>query len=154
MAGLVVAGQARDGQVYVAADHSTEGGPAEWARAAVAAYHQHHADQIVAEKNQGGDMVQMTLAQVDSRVPVALVWASRGKQTRAQPVVAAYEQGRVHHVGTTALTALEDELCLWTPLNPSPNRLDALVWAVSHLLGLGEGLTDIDDAIMTRRTPR
>lgn len=117
---------------YIVDDNSLQGSPIEWARAAVAAYHRHKADRIVAEGNNGGEMVAQTIRTVDPSVPVRLVHASRGKQTRAEPVSAVYEQGRGHHVGS--FPALEDELCLWMPGMASPNRLDALVWAVSDLM--------------------
>jgi phage terminase large subunit-like protein len=100
--------------------------------AAVAAYHFAKADRIVAEKNQGGEMVSTVIHQVDPNVPVKLVWASRGKATRAEPIAAIAEQGRDHHVGTFA--ALEDELTLWVPGDASPNRLDAKVWGYTELM--------------------
>ena len=130
-AGIVTAGSAGQ-DIYILEDNSLQGGPLEWARAAVAAYHRHNADRIIAESNNGGEMVEQTLKTVDSSVPVRLVHASRGKQTRAEPVSAVYEQGRGHHVGS--FPALEDELCLWIPGMASPNRLDALVWAATDLL--------------------
>lgn len=128
--GIVTAGIAGT-HAYVLADDSLQGSPLVWARAAVAAYHRWRADEIVAESNQGGEMVAATLAAVDPDVPVRLVHASRGKQARADPVAALYEHGRVHHVGP--FPKLEDELCLWLPGGPSPNRLDALVYAVTAL---------------------
>lgn len=129
-AGIITAG--RLGQdYYTLADDSTHGSPDTWARAAVTAYHRHKADCIVAEKNNGGDMVMAVIKQVDPLVNVKLVWASRGKATRAEPIAAIAEQGRDHHVGVFA--ALEDELCMWTPGDDSPNRLDAKVWAVTEL---------------------
>lgn len=130
-AGIVTAGRHGD-RFYTLADDSQQGSPEQWARAAVTAYHRHKADAIVAESNNGGEMVLSVIRQVDSRVPVVLVHASRGKRTRAQPVSTIYEQGRGHHVGS--FPALEDELCLWVPGDPSPNRLDALVWAGTHLM--------------------
>lgn len=130
-AGIVTAGR-RGGDFYVLADDTLQGSPEQWARAAVTAYHRSEADCIVAEKNNGGEMVASVIAQVDRSVPVRLVWASRGKQTRAQPVAVVYEQGRGHHVG--AFPALEDEMCLWVPGDPSPNRMDALVWAGTYLM--------------------
>lgn len=132
-AGIVTAGSAGGGRdLYVLEDNSRQGSPIEWARAAVAAYHRHRADRIVAEANNGGEMVEQTLKTVDPSVPVRLVHASRGKQTRAEPISAIYEQGRGHHVGN--FPALEDELCLWIPGMPSPNRMDALVWAATDLV--------------------
>jgi len=132
-AGVVTAGTntARD-SIFLLADDSLQGSPLEWARAAVTAYYRHKADCIVAEANQGGEMVALTIHQVDNRVPpVKLVHASRGKQARAEPIAAIYEQGRGHHVGM--FPALEDELCLWIPGDASPNRLDSLVWAGAEL---------------------
>jgi len=98
----------------------------------VTAYHEFKADRIMAEANNGGEMVELTIRQVDGKVPVTLVHASRGKQTRAEPVAAQYEQGRVHHVGPFG--KLEDEMTLWVPGDQSPNRMDALVWALTDLL--------------------
>jgi predicted phage terminase large subunit-like protein len=132
--GIIVAGVARDGHAYVLADLSGKYSPEQWARRAVAAYHTHRADRIIAEKNFGGDMVTGTLRAVDATVPVKMVQASRGKAVRAEPVVALYEQHQVHHVGT--FTGLEDQLCQWDPNgnDPSPHRLDALVWAITELV--------------------
>jgi hypothetical protein len=136
-AGIVVAGVGSDQHGYVLADVSVQGSPATWASAAVAAYHTYSADRIVAEANNGGEMVEHTLRTVDGgrHVPYTMLHASRGKQTRAEPVEALYERGLVHHVGH--FPALEDELCGWVPGMASPNRLDALVWAVTELM-LGE----------------
>ena len=131
-AGIVTAGMAGD-EFYTIADDSRQGSPQEWATAAVAAYHRFNADCIVAEKNNGGEMVEAVIRQVDPRVNVKLVWASRGKLTRAEPIAAIAEQGRDHHVGY--FPALEDELCMWTPGDKSPNRLDAKVWAMTELTG-------------------
>lgn len=130
-AGIITAGSCGK-DLYILDDNSQQGGPLEWARAAIVAYHRHKADRIVAEGNNGGEMVQQTLKTVDPSVPVRLVWASRGKQTRAEPVSAVYEQGRGHHVGS--FPALEDEMALWMPGQASPNRMDALVWAATDLL--------------------
>lgn len=131
-AGVVVAGWSRvHGHGYVLADDSLRGSPAAWARAAVAAYHLHGADRIVAESNNGGEMVELVIHSVDPTVPVKLVTASRGKQTRAEPVAAQYEQGKWHHVGTYPL--LEDQMCSWVPGERSPDRMDALVWAATEL---------------------
>jgi phage terminase large subunit-like protein len=146
--GIVVCGRGRDmvrgiHQGYVLDDRTVQGSPDEWARAAVTAYHTHRADRIIAEANQGGEMVRQTLRTVDPRVPVTLVHASRGKQTRAEPVAALYEQAVVHHVGT--FPALEDQLCTWVPGDPSPDRLDALVWALTELM-LGAGSLEPLDA--------
>jgi phage terminase large subunit-like protein len=130
-AGIVVAGKYND-EAYILADETLQGSPLKWAQAAIAAYHKYEANKIIAEKNNGGEMVELVLKQVDRNVPVRLVHASRDKHTRAEPVAAQYEQGRIHHVGR--FNALEDEMCLWVPGDPSPNRMDALVWALTDLL--------------------
>lgn len=129
-AGVVTAGwSGKTG--YVLADNSVQGSPKTWATAAVRAYHEHKADFIVAESNNGGEMVSEVIATVDPHVRVILVHASRGKATRAEPVAALYEHNRVKHIGSFPL--LEDEMCLWTPGDPSPNRMDALVWILTEL---------------------
>ena len=133
-AGIITSG-CLDGDIYLIADDSLQGSPLEWATAAVTAYYKHKADCIIAEANNGGEMVSQTIATVDKTVPVRLVHASRGKQTRTEPVAATYEQRRGHHVGS--FPALEDEMCLWIPGDPSPNRMDALVWAGTELLQSG-----------------
>jgi phage terminase large subunit-like protein len=131
--GIIVAGVDDRDHVYVVEDVSVRASPDTWARRALAAYAAHAADVLVAEGNQGGELVTFTLHTVDPTVPVQLIHASRGKRTRAEPVAALYEQGRVHHVG--AFPGLEDQLCLWdaTAGDVSPDRLDALVWAVTEL---------------------
>ncbi|HRS74568.1 MAG TPA: hypothetical protein P5282_06475 [Anaerolineaceae bacterium] len=133
-AGIVTCGMDGD-QFYTLADDSVQGSPDTWARAAVTAYYRFMADCIVAEKNNGGEMVESVIRQVDPNVNVKLVWASRGKATRAEPIAAISEQGRDHHVGVFA--QLEDELCMWVPGDASPNRLDAKVWAMTSLLETG-----------------
>lgn len=134
-AGIIVCGR-KAGKGYVISDNSIQGSPLQWAKAAVRAYNIHQADYIVAEKNQGGEMVELTIHQVDKNVPVKLVHASRGKYVRAEPVSAKYEKGFIHHVGQ--FPALEDEMCLWLPGDQSPNRLDAMVWGMTELM-----LTDV-----------
>ena len=129
-AGIITAGRANN-EGYALADDSVQGSPRTWATAAVTAYHKHKADCIVAEANNGGEVVALTIATVDPEIRVKLVHASRGKQTRAEPVAAVYEHKRFHHVGS--FPQLEDEMCLWTPGDPSPNRMDALVWAATEL---------------------
>jgi phage terminase large subunit-like protein len=130
-AGIITVGRYND-DFYTLSDDSRQGTPQEWATAAVTAYHRHQADCIVAEKNNGGEMVEAVIKQVDKNVNVRLVWASRGKVTRAEPIAAIAEQGRDHHVGY--FPALEDELCMWMPGEDSPNRLDAKVWAMTDLM--------------------
>jgi phage terminase large subunit-like protein len=139
--GIVVAGLGRDDIGYVLADGSvSEVRPAEWAAAAIALYRRFAADALIAEVNQGGDMVAAVMREVDAGVPVRPVRATRGKWLRAEPVAALYAQGRVRHVG--ALPELEDEMCDFgvdgLSAGRSPDRLDALVWALTGLM-LGEG---------------
>ena len=133
-----VAGQQRGlPHCYVLSDSTISGKPEVWARAVVDAYKANEADLIVAEKNHGGDMVETVIHQIDPKVPVELVWASRGKRPRAEPVATAQEQGRVHHVGLFA--ELEDEMCTFVPGDPSPHHMDAAVWALTKLLEGGAG---------------
>jgi predicted phage terminase large subunit-like protein len=136
--GIVVVGKDTQGHGYVLADASGKYQPIEWAKIAIAAYRAHRADRIVAETNNGGDMVAATLRMVDANVPFTAVHASRGKVTRAEPVSALYEQGRMHHVGT--FPQLEDQMTNFTSdfdrkaAGCSPDRVDALVWAATELL--------------------
>jgi phage terminase large subunit-like protein len=134
--GLVAAGRAEDGTIYVIAD-GTMGGlsPRSWARRAIALWRKHDADALVAEVNQGGEMVRTVIGQADPEVPVTAVHARKGKWLRAEPVALLYEQGRVKHAGT--FPALEDEMCDFgldgLSSGRSPDRLDALVHAVTAL---------------------
>lgn len=135
-AGVVAAGLGSDDHGYVLADRSGVMSPKEWARAAVNAYREFDADAIVVETNQGGDMIAAVLRAEDPNVPVREVRASRGKYVRAEPISALYAQGRVHHCGL--FEALEDQMTTYTPdfdrnINGSPDRLDALVWALTEL---------------------
>jgi phage terminase large subunit-like protein len=134
--GLVAAGRGEDGKIYVIADDTVAGlSPAGWAAKAIALWRRVSADALVVEVNQGGDMVRAVIAEQDPHVPVIAVHARRGKWLRAEPVSALYEQGRVKHVG--AFPALEDEMCDFgldgLSAGRSPDRLDALVWAVTAL---------------------
>jgi phage terminase large subunit-like protein len=130
--GIVAVGTAGE-RAYVLGDHSMQGSPNAWAEAVVSAYRHHEADRVVAEKNFGGEMVESTLRTADANVPVTMVNASRGKQQRAEPVAALYEQGKVEHVGTPS--ALEEHLSPWNPQeDDSPDRVDALVWALTELM--------------------
>jgi phage terminase large subunit-like protein len=139
--GIVVAGRSADGHGYVLADASGRYAPLEWARAAVTAYRTNRADRIVAEVNNGGEMVAATLQVADPDVPFAAVHAARGKVARAEPIAMLYQQSRVHHVG--ALPVLEDQMCAFSPgahgdfdravAGYSPDRVDALVWALTEL---------------------
>jgi len=135
--GIVVAGAMENGGALVLDDCSMEGGtPAQWARAVVEAFRRFDADRVVAEINQGGDMVTAMLKSVDERLPVTTVRARRGKFLRAEPVAALYEQGRVRHAGH--FSRLVDQMCDFGPdglsAGRSPDRLDALVWALTALL--------------------
>jgi phage terminase large subunit-like protein len=136
--GIIAAGRDSNGHGYVLADASGRYAPAEWARVAIAAYGARQADRIVAEINNGGDMVEATLRMIDPNVPFNAVRAARGKVARAEPVAALYEQGRIHHIGTFA--QLEDQMCSFTSdfdrttAGYSPDRVDALVWAFTELL--------------------
>ena len=141
-AGIITVGMSGD-DYYTLSDDSRQGSPQQWATAAVTAYHRNNADCIVAEKNNGGEMVEAVIKQVDKSVNVKLVWASRGKATRAEPISAICEQGRDHHVGI--FEELEDELALWIPGDDSPNRLDAKVWAMTELAKLSGTVSTSDN---------
>ena len=135
--GIVAAGLGDDGLYYVLVDDSVAGAtPSTWAAKAIALWRRLEADALVAEVNQGGEMVKAVIHQVDPSVPVYPVRATRGKHLRAEPVAALYEQGRVKHAGV--LSALEDELCDFgtdgLSSGRSPDRLDAMVWAVTALM--------------------
>ena len=132
--GIVAAGRGSDGLIYVLADESAAGlSPQGWAMRAIALWRRLKADALIAEANFGGDMVRAVIAEADRDVPVRVVHASRGKYARAEPVSQVYEQGRVKHAG--AFPALEDEMCDFgldgLSGGRSPDRLDALVWAVT-----------------------
>jgi len=135
-AGIIVAGK-KGNEGFVYGDYTIQGSPEAWARNSVSAFSVNKANRIIAEKNNGGEMVRSVLKQVDDSVPVELVSASRGKATRAEPISAIYQQHRVHHVGNFG--KLEDEMCLWEPGDKSPNRMDALVWAMTALFGKSGG---------------
>lgn len=125
------------GHGYVLDDLSTRCTPHEWARIAVQAYDRWDADRLVAEVNNGGDMVGETIHAVRAGIPYTPVRATRGKLTRAEPASALYEQGRVHHLSPN-LSKLEDQLTTWTPdSGESPDRLDALVWGLTALQLIG-----------------
>jgi phage terminase large subunit-like protein len=136
--GIVVAGVDHVGHGYVLEDASGRYQPHEWAQIAIRLYKKHQADRIVAERNNGGDMVEATIRSIDPNVSFKAVYASRGKTTRAEPISALYEQNKIHHCGGFA--ALEDQMCAFTSdfsratAGYSPDRLDALVWALSELM--------------------
>jgi len=135
--GIIAVGTSADSEeAYVLRDASIKGTPEEWARAAISLYDELQADCIVVEVNQGGDMVSSTIRTIRSNIPIKEVRASRGKHVRAEPVSSFYQQGRIHHVG--AFPDLENEMTMMTSAGyqgeNSPDRLDALVWAITSLM--------------------
>src|SRR6185312_1282856 len=154
--GIVCAGLGIDGHGYVLIDRTCHLAPDQWAKRAITTFHDFAADRVVAEVNNGGELVAAVLKTQDERLPFKALRASRGKQTRAEPVAALYEQGRVHHVGT--FTELEDECSTWVPGEDSPDRMDALVWAITDLMlehGQGRLLVPSGDLpLPSGHTPR
>ncbi len=141
--GIVAAGIAEDDKIYVLADATVQGlSPAGWATAAVALFNRIKADLVVAEVNQGGDMVRAVIQQVDPAIPVRTVHATRGKWLRAEPVAMRYQQRTVRHVDPP-MRELEDQMCDFgmggLSSGRSPDRVDALVWAVTDLIRRGGG---------------
>jgi phage terminase large subunit-like protein len=136
--GIIVAGLGADGHGYIIDDLSLVGSPAWWGRQVVTAFNRHKANLIVAEVNNGGDLVERNIKIEDktNAVKVKQVRAARGKYTRAEPVSALYEQGKIHHIGLFG--ELEDQMCSWVPGEDSPDRVDALVWALHELMELGQ----------------
>lgn len=134
--GIVVAGRKADATGHVIADYTCKATPSEWAKRVVWAFEYHKADCVVAEVNNGGDMVEAVLRTEASNLPIKKVHASRGKVIRAEPISALYEQGKVTHSDAKKLDLLEDQLCNWEPDSgsKSPDRLDAMVWALSDLM--------------------
>ena len=132
--GIVTAGIGTDDHCYILDDLTGIYTPTEWARRAIGAYTTRKADRIIGEANNGGDLIEQVLRTLNSDVSYSKVWASRGKVTRAEPVVALYEQHRIKHVGS--LPELEAEMTTWAAKEgeKSPNRVDALVWAVTELM--------------------
>ena len=139
--GIVVAALGIDGHGYLLDDRSLHARPANWGAEVVAAFKNHKADKIVAEKNYGGEMVEHTIRSFDGgkHLPLELITSSRGKILRAEPIAALYERGLVHHVGI--YTKLEEEMCSYVPGAKSPNRLDAMVFALTELM---EGMSWTD----------
>jgi len=139
--GIVVAGLGTDGHGYILDDRSLLGSPGEWADTVLTAYNRNQADMVVGEANYGGDMVESTIMQAAKNQRQVIryknVHASRGKAVRAEPVVANYEHDKIHHIGD--FSYLEDEMVTWIPgeSRESPNRIDAMVWAITELM-LGE----------------
>lgn len=138
--GIVAAGRCRqrDGvHYYVLGDYSLKGSPGQWASEAIRQYHEYQADRIVAEVNQGGDLVEQTIRNIDRRISYKAVRATRGKIIRSEPVAELYERGLVHHVGI--FPQLENEMCSYCGYDgeKSPDRMDALVWALTELSASG-----------------
>lgn len=132
--GIVAAGMGADDDFYVLEDASLLASPQGWARQVSRVFSTWNSDRVVAETNNGGDMVEAVLRNVDPDLPYKKVTASRGKMIRAEPIAALYEQGKVHHVGS--FPKLEDQMCNWNPIEArgtSPDRMDALVWALTEL---------------------
>jgi len=147
--GIIAAGKSKEGHFYVLGDYTCHLTPQGWGEAAITAYHKHEANLIVGETNNGGEMVEHTIKTIDSKIPFKSVHASRGKTIRAEPVSALYEQHKVHHFGT--FPELEDQLCEWIPGADSPDRLDALVWAITELEGKPQVLNfKLSDIATTR----
>ncbi|SDE68072.1 Large terminase phage packaging protein [Paracoccus isoporae] len=138
VAGVVAQGAPSDWRAYVIEDASVKGSPLDWARAAIAAMDRHKAERLVAEVNQGGDLIESVIRQVDPLVPFRGLRAGRGKALRAEPVAALYEQGRVKHLRGPSLGVLEDQMCRMSLRGyqgkGSPDRLDAMVWAIHALM--------------------
>ena len=135
--GICVVALGEDKHGYVLADRSGRYGAHRWGKLVIELFHHYHADRVVAEGNNGGDLVKALLRSIDSSVPVRMVHASRGKFVRAEPISSLYEQGRVHHVGS--FNELEDQMASFTPdldraTQGSPDRVDALVWGLSEVL--------------------
>ncbi|MDD5699281.1 MAG: phage terminase large subunit [Victivallaceae bacterium] len=135
--GIIAAGRSGDDHYFVLSDVSWRGSPLEWAQAVAAEYHRRQADRVIAEINNGGDLIVANLRRVAPAIACKTVHAARGKIVRAEPIAALYEQGRVHHVG--AFTELEEQMCSYVPGNgaSSPDRMDALVWALTELSETG-----------------
>jgi PBSX family phage terminase large subunit len=141
---IVVGSKTIDGKehYYVIDDFTYHGDVTGWGQSVIDAYRRHSADLVVAETNQGGDLVEMNIRNYDRSIRFKKVTATRGKALRAEPIANLYDMGLVHHVGN--FLELEDELCMWTPEDKeSPNRLDALVWGVTYLSGRGSGVMTI-----------
>ena len=133
MTGIVVAGMSANGHYYVLADNTIKASPQIWGEKVISSFEEHNADRVIAEVNNGGDLVLHLLKTIQPNLPIKKVTASRGKAIRAEPIAALFEQQRAHLVGY--FPQLEDELCEFEPgLNmPSPDRLDAMVWALTEL---------------------
>ena len=129
--GIIVAGMGIDGRYYVIEDKSGKMTPDAWGRLAIDLYYQYQADRIVAEVNNGGDLVERLIRTIDTNVPYTPLHAARGKLVRAEPIAALYEQKKVSHVGNFDI--LEEQMTTFVGGNKSPDRMDALVWALTEL---------------------
>jgi len=138
LTGIVVCARGVDNRGYVLADLSGRYSPDGWARVAIDAMDKYKADRIVAEANQGGDMVRHTLTTVRKDIPIAIVHASQSKQARAEPVSALYEQKKISHV--VAFPELEDQCCTWEPLSGDPVAVQARRVLARNGSGTGSGL--------------
>ena len=127
---------------FVLEDASLRGSPGEWGAAAVTTHHKIRGDRVVGEVNNGGEMVGHVVQTAGPLVPFRKVYASRGKATRAEPIAALYEQGRIHHVGV--FPELEDQMCEWQPGMTSPDRLDAMVWAATDAIF---GMDEVEETV-------
>ncbi len=161
--GIIVAGVARKfldpklkkyiPHYFVLGDYTIHGTPHQWAVAVVSAYNKHEADKVIGETNNGGDLVESNVRSVDSNIPFKKIHASKGKAPRAEPVSSLYEQGRVHHVGFYPY--LEDQQCDWVPgEGESPDRIDALVWAITELMSGPQHAGDLNLSSMVRTRRR
>lgn len=150
--GIVVVGRGIDGQGYLLFDGSLERpSPDAWASQVVRLYHEYKANSVVAEVNQGYDLVTHTIHTVDDKVPVKKVYSIRGKSLRAEPIAALSEQKRIHHIGA-GYDMLEDQMVQWVPGKPSPDRLDAYVHGMTKVM-LGGGLAEFFTASSLPRLP-
>jgi len=132
LTGIIAAGLCFDGKYIVLQDASLRATPLQWAKKVVDVYNLWHADRVIGEVNQGGDLIETTLHNIAPDLPFKAVRANRGKLLRAEPVAALYEQNKVYHAGF--FPELEDQMCNYRPGSAhSPDRLDALVWALSYL---------------------
>lgn len=134
--GIAVAGLGEDGEYYILSCEGIRASPQTWAERALMLFRTNNADRIIVERNNGGEMVEATIKQVDKNAPVKTIYASRGKAVRAEPVAALYEQGKVHHVGY--LKSLEDQQVLFPVASDLDDQVDAVVYCVTELMGQGE----------------
>ncbi len=150
--GIMVGGVGFNNEGYLLGDYSGIMSPKEWASKAIYLYYKYKADRVVAETNNGGDMIRTIIHQIDRTIPYISVHASRGKKARAEPIAALYEQNKIHHVGT--FDKAEEEMTTWQAMEgeKSPNRIDANVWLFTALmLKIGQGITSYTSAMSKRR---